>query len=171
MNNTVPVYSIILFGNNCKLKNITISSGYHTIINRKQLVEFITETSNRQPYALSDEIVDTEYNKLAGFADVSDEIKSAHIENIKAHHPDKFISNNTVFASQNINTQPTVNIQQDYSQYSPDKRNNISPNSNSYVCPLCGNALVIRTVKSGTNAGKTFWGCSSYPRCKYTYNV
>ncbi|BCG22538.1 DNA-binding protein [Pseudomonas tohonis] len=33
-------------------------------------------------------------------------------------------------------------------------------------CPKCGNALVIRTVKSGVNAGKQFWGCSTFPKCR-----
>ncbi|XXF08134.1 NERD domain-containing protein [Pseudomonas sp. D2-3] len=33
-------------------------------------------------------------------------------------------------------------------------------------CPKCGSALVIRTRKTGTNVGKQFWGCSTFPRCK-----
>jgi len=33
-------------------------------------------------------------------------------------------------------------------------------------CPKCGKPLVLRTAKSGKNAGKQFWGCSAYPECK-----
>ncbi|MDB6048713.1 MAG: hypothetical protein JWR17_1459 [Pseudomonas sp.] len=33
-------------------------------------------------------------------------------------------------------------------------------------CPKCGNALVIRSRKTGANAGQQFWGCSTYPKCK-----
>jgi four helix bundle protein len=33
-------------------------------------------------------------------------------------------------------------------------------------CPQCSKAMVLRTVKSGKNAGKQFWGCSAYPNCK-----
>jgi len=33
-------------------------------------------------------------------------------------------------------------------------------------CPLCGKPTVLRTVKSGKNAGRQFWGCSAYPKCK-----
>ena len=36
------------------------------------------------------------------------------------------------------------------------------------LCPRCGKKLVIRTAKSGTNAGKQFWGCTGYPGCRYT---
>ena len=36
------------------------------------------------------------------------------------------------------------------------------------LCPRCGNALVLRTVTRGERAGNTFWGCSTYPGCRYT---
>lgn len=38
-------------------------------------------------------------------------------------------------------------------------------------CPKCGSALLIRTVKSGPNAGQQFWGCSAYPRCRVTQKL
>lgn len=34
------------------------------------------------------------------------------------------------------------------------------------LCPRCGNALVVRTYKSGTKTGQQFWGCSTYPKCR-----
>jgi restriction system protein len=33
-------------------------------------------------------------------------------------------------------------------------------------CPKCAAAMVLRTVRSGKNTGKQFWGCSAYPDCK-----
>ena len=33
-------------------------------------------------------------------------------------------------------------------------------------CPLCSSSMVRRDAKRGVNAGKSFWGCSQYPRCK-----
>jgi predicted RNA-binding Zn-ribbon protein involved in translation (DUF1610 family) len=36
------------------------------------------------------------------------------------------------------------------------------------TCPQCGNDLVVRTAKRGQNIGNQFYGCKSYPRCKYT---
>ena len=35
------------------------------------------------------------------------------------------------------------------------------------TCPKCGNALVIRTAKSGANAGSKFYGCTKFPACRY----
>ncbi|MEN3371175.1 MAG: restriction system protein [Verrucomicrobiota bacterium] len=34
------------------------------------------------------------------------------------------------------------------------------------VCPRCGSKMVMRTVRQGANAGKSFWGCSKYPSCR-----
>lgn len=34
--------------------------------------------------------------------------------------------------------------------------------------PQCGNSMVKRTAKKGSNAGESFWGCTGYPKCKST---
>ena len=41
----------------------------------------------------------------------------------------------------------------------------------SSICPVCGNQLVLRTAKRGINAGKSFWGCKSFPKCNYIRNI
>lgn len=38
--------------------------------------------------------------------------------------------------------------------------------ANDPTCPKCGSKMVLRTAKSGGNAGGRFWGCSSFPRCR-----
>jgi restriction system protein len=35
-------------------------------------------------------------------------------------------------------------------------------------CPKCGAQLVRRTAKRGANAGSDFWGCSGFPKCRFT---
>ncbi len=34
-------------------------------------------------------------------------------------------------------------------------------------CPRCGGRLVLRTARRGRNAGTQFYGCLSYPKCRY----
>ena len=41
---------------------------------------------------------------------------------------------------------------------------------NPAVCPWCGGKLIVRTAKQGANIGKQFYGCSNYPKCRYTRN-
>ena len=39
--------------------------------------------------------------------------------------------------------------------------------ASSTTCPKCGNPLVLRTAKSGANAGSKFFGCTKYPACRF----
>ncbi|WP_439612066.1 NERD domain-containing protein [Reyranella sp.] len=39
------------------------------------------------------------------------------------------------------------------------------------TCARCGSPLVLRTARSGSNAGKQFFGCSRFPSCRYARNV
>ena len=39
------------------------------------------------------------------------------------------------------------------------------------TCPRCEAPLRKRTVRNGANAGKPFWGCSTYPRCAFTFDI
>jgi hypothetical protein len=34
------------------------------------------------------------------------------------------------------------------------------------ICPKCGSPMVLRKATSGKYAGKQFWGCFRYPKCK-----
>ena len=36
------------------------------------------------------------------------------------------------------------------------------------ACPRCGAAMALRTARQGANAGNTFWGCTTYPKCRGT---
>ncbi len=39
------------------------------------------------------------------------------------------------------------------------------------ICPSCHSTLVKRTAKRGSNKDRAFYGCSAYPRCRYTKNT
>ena len=47
----------------------------------------------------------------------------------------------------------------------------IEEKNSSDICPRCKSKLAVRTVKSGANAGKRFYGCSNYPKCRYTRDI
>lgn len=34
------------------------------------------------------------------------------------------------------------------------------------TCPKCKSEMTLRIAKRGENAGKEFWGCTNYPRCR-----
>jgi restriction system protein len=43
--------------------------------------------------------------------------------------------------------------------------------SSTTTCPKCGGSLVLRTAKTGANAGSQFYGCTKFPSCRYVVKV
>ena len=37
-------------------------------------------------------------------------------------------------------------------------------------CPRCESEMFVKEARKGRNPGSKFWGCSRYPRCKYTFD-
>jgi ssDNA-binding Zn-finger/Zn-ribbon topoisomerase 1 len=35
----------------------------------------------------------------------------------------------------------------------------------------CSGTILLRTAKSGANAGGQFWGCANYPKCRSVVSV
>ena len=38
--------------------------------------------------------------------------------------------------------------------------------STSPLCPSCASPMIKRVAKGGENAGKEFWGCTNFPKCR-----
>lgn len=51
------------------------------------------------------------------------------------------------------------------------KYNKTEQQDTSLICPRCGSALAFRQAKKGANAGRGFYGCSKYPKCRYIRNI
>lgn len=49
--------------------------------------------------------------------------------------------------------------------------NQAETSPNQRWCPKCGGALVLREARRGTRAGKKFYGCASFPRCRHVENI
>lgn len=63
-----------------------------------------------------------------------------------------------------------------YEQLEQLGANNVNPENTSEetekkICPWCGKELVLRTAQKGNNIGQKFYGCSSFPKCKYVLNL
>lgn len=46
-----------------------------------------------------------------------------------------------------------------------------SPATAQPACPRCSAAMELRTARQGAHAGKSFWGCSTFPGCRGTLAV
>ncbi|MHC2068117.1 DUF2726 domain-containing protein [Bremerella sp. T1] len=48
----------------------------------------------------------------------------------------------------------------------------VSPPSGEVpICPKCQTSMKRQTARRGANAGKQFWGCSNYPKCRETMDI
>lgn len=43
--------------------------------------------------------------------------------------------------------------------------------SATIICPKCGASMIKRRASRGSNAGKEFYGCSNYPKCRCIINL
>lgn len=130
----LPLYSYIVFSDRCTLKNITLTSGQHSVVNRYHLLREVKKNSAKKGTPLSKEKIDELFQKLYPLSQADEVKKITHIENIEK----KKSENNT---NQNRN------------------------------CPRCGGKLLMRTALKGKRQGKTFLGCSNYPKCRYIQNL
>jgi hypothetical protein len=56
---------------------------------------------------------------------------------------------------------PYLNIPAD-----PRPQKTITATDAAPSCPRCGNPMILRKAKKGSNVGEQFWGCSNYPDCR-----
>lgn len=60
-------------------------------------------------------------------------------------------------------------IEETEMKWSPDIREILSDTRK--FCPKCESEMVLRTAAKGPNTGQEFWGCSTYPRCRFTMQI
>lgn len=138
----IPMFSFIVFSERCELKKISLVSDNIKVIQRDRLYANIRDVWDKQSDVISETTVDTLYNLLKQLTNVDEAVKQAHINDInKKYRRDKIV-------------EPESNL-----------------NNNVLICPKCGSNLVLRTAKKGENAGRQFYGCSNFPKCRYIQNL
>lgn len=142
---TLPFYSYIVFSDRCTLKDITLTSGKHHVINRYNILPAVQQNIAKTDTRLSPGKIDALFEKLYPLTQIDGAEKAAHIRNIQ---------------------QGTKN---GYSQTVSNART--TSDIREKICPRCGGKLVMRTANKGERQGKKFFGCSNYPKCRYAENL
>lgn len=135
----IPIYSVIAFSERCTLKAIPVESPDVVVINRQDIGESVKHMGNRSIQALSKMDISRIQEMLYPYTQTTEYEKQQHIDNIK-------------------NRKPIENAAQE----------NTSNQSINPLCPRCGADLVLRTAKKGEHSGEQFYGCSRFPKCRYT---
>ena len=137
----VPIFSVVAFSDRCELRSIYLPNGESQVVTYSCVNGVVSEMLDNCYYTMSDEVTNNLYSKLYSFSQVDEITKQKHIYDIRND-----ISNKTY----------------DHVQQTQTGR---------IMCPQCGGYLVKRMAREGANAGREFYGCSNYPKCRYTKNI
>lgn len=163
----ININSIIVFSERCTFKDLKLTSGKVKVIKRNEILkEMQSYLRISMPYRLSSERIISIYNRLYPYTKVDEVKKQEHVHNIKSDVSGK---------NRRKSSYSEMNSYQFKSNTSKIKRE-APHNVNSELktpkkCPRCGNNLVLRVAKKGNYVGKQFYGCSSFPKCRYTENM
>ncbi|MEG1167187.1 NERD domain-containing protein [Gordonibacter sp.] len=149
LSDNTPLYSIIAFSERCKLKKVTVLSDDVRVIKRDRLYATVREIWKSAEDALSENEVENLHSHLKLLTNADEATKMAHVAAIEQK-----------YASEKKSCRKNTDRQADVAVSCLDS-----------ACPRCGGELVLRTAKKGLNAGGQFYGCSNFPRCRFTRDV
>lgn len=157
----VPIHSIIVFSERCELKKVQVESQDIYVIKRNRLTECVSMICEKFSKIIMDQSeIEKIYFKLLPLTNVSEEVKKQHIDTINQKYR-KNIQNDIICAPS------TVSKETEQKQENKEIVNDELESKDDLICPRCSSKLVLRTAKKGENAGKQFYGCSNYPKCRY----
>ena len=155
----IPMYSLIVFSDRCEFKKLQCHCPNLSVIHRKYMGQEIRRVMDGAPNVLSLEQIERIYGLLQPLTNADKATKEHHIERIKQ----KYVRNDIGYIP--------VNVSYEQSQIKTETLHSIEKNDNELVCPKCGSPLVLRKAKRGTKAGDDFYGCSNYPKCRYSQSL
>ncbi len=156
----IPLFSIIVFSERCELKKVTINSEDVKVIKRDLTYATVRSIWDKNPDMVSEERINELYERLKKLTNVDEAVKAAHIESIEKKYKLLPINNQQVPVDNNIEVaNEDMNEEETKRDEMPEE---------TFLCPKCGAPLVLRTAKKGSNAGNQFYGCSAFPKCRYT---
>lgn len=154
----IPLFSVIVFSERCELKKVTNTDPKVHVIKRDLTYATVRNIWNKQEDKLSEEEVNELYLKLKRLTKVSKKEKEEHIQNIIQKYGEP--------KEKNVSGQKMEEKKENESSI---EQVDICKTEEK-ICPRCGNKLVLRTARRGEKAGKQFYGCSAFPKCRYILN-
>ena len=156
----IPIQSIIVFSERCELKHIQLKSNDTRVIKRNAVAPVVSKIySQTADIFLEEHKIEKIYSTLYPYTQVSAEVKSKHIAEIRKELADNDRDNKMVLKSISA-TEKRI-----------EKESATPPAPELLKCPKCGGALVLRTAQRGQNKGNQFYGCSNFPKCRYIQHL
>ena len=180
LNKQIPTQSIIVFSDRCAFKNLQIHSSDVRVIHSRNINNTVsTICAQSQDYILSEYDISDIYNRLYPFTQADKFTKMQHIASIQAHantshkNTSQSYSSNSQYRKQQSqhNIQTKESKFENYTITVNDSPSVSNRTQQKLKCPRCNGDLKIRTSHNGENNEIKFYGCSNYPKCKYTQKI
>lgn len=179
-----PTHSVIVFSERCKLKSVEIQSKNIRVINRQDIASVVDDIYDQTSADLLDkERIFHIYNVLYPYTQVDDHTKAKHVENIQNNVSGDAVKKD-VLPSGGPTVEVTVQEERESAQEirvaaaeTPPAAEEAKPaqevllKPQEQICPWCKGRLILRTATRGVNAGNQFYGCTNYPKCRFTKAV
>lgn len=144
-----PLFSIIVFSERCELKKVTVSNDEVYVIKRDRLYATVRSLWDGVADVLDNASAESLYARLEPLTNADAATKAAHVADIKRN-----------YIEEGKTLQQKPSLLQENPMDAP-----------ASLCPKCDGTLVLRTAKKGPGAGNQFYGCSNYPKCRFTRNA
>lgn len=161
-NEAITFFSLIVFSERCKLKKVQYRENGCSVINRNELFAELKYYWKNAPDILTEVQTQEIYDSLQILQNADEALKQAHIGRIQ-----QMLSGDAEKEPEPAqkSVPPPETAASAAVAAAPDQ------NGAPAVCPRCGAPLVLRTAARGERAGKQFYGCSAYPKCRYIWNL
>ncbi len=79
----IPIYSYIVFGNRCELKEMKVTSSDYHVVNQYELLEEIYDSDEIQKHRLSVQQIDHYFQELYPYTQLNEEEKMEHVKKLQ----------------------------------------------------------------------------------------
>ena len=145
-----PIYSIIAFSDKSLFKDVTVSNRIPLLQYSNLPLEMSAHYNRTHKDLLSSSDIKTLYDKLKSYSNLENTIVNKSV--VKET---KEITKETNIVLPTGDTKSEKSI--DKMSYTYSK-----------TCPKCGGKMVFRNIRKEGQKPRKFYGCSNYPKCKYT---
>lgn len=159
----VIMHSVVVFSNRCTFKGIDVKD-HKQIVHREDVLAAVESIQKETSDCLTQADITELYEKIYPYSQVDVSVKEKHIANIRGTlntHSDDATCDSLI-----VNSAFATEITEESEQESAEQKD-----EEHLICPRCGAVLVLRTAAKGANAGKQFYGCSNFPKCRYIREI
>lgn len=142
-------------------------------MHRSQATDDVAAKSKKADAVLTARQIDDIFNRLYPLIQVTEEQKTAHIEEINKTKRDRKVALSATVQTvndKNENTAEKSTLLFDSATEQVDE-NAVPKCESERVCPRCGGKMIKRTATKGERRGKNFFGCENFPKCRYIENI